>query len=747
MWIAQTEVVAIMRYVDRTRAPIPQVLTSDRARYAVNEVHRFIKRTDSEIAQRRSPFDESLIYNGEVRDALRTLFADKCAYCESRSYYNEMSTEQLRPRRLSDRREDITSHYAWLSYDWENLYWVCADCSKRKGARFPVDGQLARPFSTVSEARSTERARFIDPCFDDPRAHLRLSYDGDYLTLSEKGTETLNLLDLNRPALRDARQETIRQLHHLLDLGLRRDLSTNELAESIRTALSPNAPFSGAAIQYFGTVIEFATGKHPRWSTNGPTMNRVLEDLFLIDPTAIQRGVGRASEEIGKIVPRRYIPEEEFSDTTASTPAASAAVREIEIVNFKGINQIKLTIPPYRRDRGSAGALMLLGENAAGKSSVLEAVALAMLGHKEAAKLIPAENLLRRKGDTRLELVETEPAAVRIDFYDRREPAILNVDPLERKHKSNPQPRSVVIGYGPRRYSEEGKSWTRSRSARVRGLFRPTAPLADPVNWLRYLADHDPVRFNAIARGLREILALRESDNLILDSEMGVCVSVHGRLEPVSKLSEGYRSLFAMAVDMMRELLQDQPDLEDARGVVLIDEVETHLHPRWKMRVMTALRRAMPNVTFIATTHDPLCLRGMEDGEVVVLVKDEHQNIHKVNDLPDITGMRADQILTSDYFGLNSTADPRTEAELSYYVSALTRAEAGDPSAEDEANHLGQDLRQTLVLGDTAASQIAHEALRRFLDDRRELPPIERSRSRREVIERMLEALRSPLEE
>src|SRR3546814_20575292 len=59
--------------------------------------------------------------------------------------------------------------------------------------------------------------------------------------------------------------------------------------------------------------------------------------------------------------------------------------------------------------------------------------------------------------------------------------------------------------------------------------------------------------------------------------------------------------------------------LANARALVLVDEIEAHLHPRWKLRIMKGLREALPNVTFIVTTHDPLCLRGLGANEVMVL--------------------------------------------------------------------------------------------------------------------------------
>src|SRR5262249_59934446 len=108
---------------------------------------------------------------------------------------------------------------------------------------------------------------------------------------------------------------------------------------------------------------------------------------------------------------------------------------------------------------------------------------------------------------------------------------------------------------------------------------------------------------------------------------------------PLNRLSEGYKTIVATVVDVMREMLEYWPDLESAKGVVLIDELETHLHPRWKMRIVQRLRRAMPQVQFVATTHDPLCLRGLYDGEAQVLQRDADKRIEKLVEVPNVRGL------------------------------------------------------------------------------------------------------------
>jgi hypothetical protein len=103
--------------------------------------------------------------------------------------------------------------------------------------------------------------------------------------------------------------------------------------------------------------------------------------------------------------------------------------------------------------------------------------------------------------------------------------------------------------------------------------------------------------------------------------------------------------------------------LEAAEGLVVIDELGAHLHPRWRMRIVESLRKAFRRVQFIVSTHDPLCLRGLENDEAIVLRRTSRRRIYVVPDLPPLKGMRVDQILTSEYFGLYSTMDPTVERQ------------------------------------------------------------------------------------
>ena len=113
------------------------------------------------------------------------------------------------------------------------------------------------------------------------------------------------------------------------------------------------------------------------------------------------------------------------------------------------------------------------------------------------------------------------------------------------------------------------------------------------------------------------------------------------------------------------------------------------------------------------TTHDPLSLRGMSDGEVQVMIRDEGEHIERLEGLPDVRGLRAEQLLTSDYFGLASTADPELEVALAH------KADLAQRSAEPTIPASPLDkLSGAAMLGDTPQEQLAVEAMDAFLEAR-----------------------------
>lgn len=94
----------------------------------------------------------------------------------------------------------------------------------------------------------------------------------------------------------------------------------------------------------------------------------------------------------------------------------------------------------------------------------------------------------------------------------------------------------------------------------------------------------------------------------------------------ISQLSDGERSFLAILGDMVRRLALANPDLDDplqGYGIVLIDELELHLHPTWQRRIVANLRDTFPNIQFIGTTHSPFVIQALRPGELINLDPEE----------------------------------------------------------------------------------------------------------------------------
>lgn len=106
-----------------------------------------------------------------------------------------------------------------------------------------------------------------------------------------------------------------------------------------------------------------------------------------------------------------------------------------------------------------------------------------------------------------------------------------------------------------------------------------------------------------------------------------------GDILPFHLLSDGYRRVFAIVADIARRAAMLNPHLgaeavRRSTGVVAIDELDLHLHPSWQREIVGALKRAFPNIQFIATTHSPFIIQSLAPGEVIALEAEAGQPTH-----------------------------------------------------------------------------------------------------------------------
>jgi len=126
----------------------------------------------------------------------------------------------------------------------------------------------------------------------------------------------------------------------------------------------------------------------------------------------------------------------------------------------------------------------------------------------------------------------------------------------------------------------------------------------------------------AIDRAIRVFLPEFENIEVVTEPSLRLVVSKRGEKFDLTQLSDGERSLLAMMMDLCRRLSLANPELPDpllGAGVVLIDEIELHLHPTWQRGVVERLRTTFPHIQFVLTTHSPFVIQSLRDGELIRL--------------------------------------------------------------------------------------------------------------------------------
>ena len=245
---------------------------------------------------------------------------------------------------------------------------------------------------------------------------------------------------------------------------------------------------------------------------------------------------------------------------------------------------------------------------------------------------------------------------------------------------------------------------------------------ADVLSQLDYSAYKHNVksktRLQSMKRALTDILPFIDSaaDIEILDPE-----GPGGRLRfrtrhgsvPLDGLSLGHRTITAWIVDLAWKLVRRYPESErplEEPAVVLIDEIDLHVHPRWQRTMMKQFSEHFKNVQFVATTHSPLMVTSMSDVNVAVLKQtDAGDHVVIENDPEVVEGWRFDQILVS-LFGLETARSLRVEALMTEREELLEKSPV-TPLDKRRLRRIGHEL-SSLPTGERSEDLEAMRILR-----------------------------------
>jgi len=604
-----------------------------------------------------------------------------------------------------------------------------------------VSGARAQASDGAATA-DRETALLLDPCRDDPETELEFLEDGTVQSTTERGRNTIEVFALNRASLVEARR----------DICGRVDGIGNAFLDDNRPELWTEDNFVKAVMS---EVPEdwgfFALARQQAQRHLARAQAQVSAKMVAAAPEdgARKRGARKSADP----APARIVS---YKPALAARPYQGAIwLRRVVIENFKALRHLELQFPDHTTPLPIANQeaeivqqaadvpasqpwIMLLGENGVGKSTVLKAIALAMMSEEQRRKLgSDARTWLSRGAGRR-----ASSGMVRLEFTVGAEPIELHFNRRETRALVRGEPPDMpVLGYGSTRLLPQKARRRRAERCRVLNLFDSRAPLSDAEPWLASTTEVTRAQFNLLATAIKDLLSW-DDDDQILRRKARLFATVNGDYGPIRDLSDGYQSVLALATDMMLNLSRATFDMNNVEGVVLLDELEVHLHPRWKIAIVGALRKAFPRVRFIASTHDPLCVQGIRKGELHVITRQGEHELPVIEQVDVRPGMRADQILTGEWFGVPTTRDPETLALMREHSQLLQKRERTDGETT-RFQQLDRELRKRLdeYIG-TEDEQIALQAVADLRSQDRERVGTAGVASAAELRAKVLEVLR-----
>ena len=188
---------------------------------------------------------------------------------------------------------------------------------------------------------------------------------------------------------------------------------------------------------------------------------------------------------------------------------------------------------------------------------------------------------------------------------------------------------------------------------------------------------------------------------------------------PLDVLSQGTQSIIQFVARLLlgyAEYYDFPEDLEDKQGILIIDELDAHLHPSWQRRIIPTLTQHFPNVQIFCSTHSPLMLSGLKQGQVQLLRRDVNNKVTVSVNESDIAGWTSDEILR-EFLGVSDPTDAATASRLSRLQELMREEELSDAQAE-ELELLRPTVRDDLLRGPTSAQVIRFaEELKRIRDE------------------------------
>jgi len=313
-----------------------------------------------------------------------------------------------------------------------------------------------------------------------------------------------------------------------------------------------------------------------------------------------------------------------------------STINNINIEHFFSIDKLELNNLKDKRE------IYIVGENGDGKSLFLQALTIALVGVQDGEVF----NFMKFQKNYNLSIIDSNGE-------------LFNHDP----DKSYPH----VLAYGSARnnYCEMKEDNTGYLT-----LFPSDYDLKNPLKWLQYL----DYKEQSGKKGVISTTKAKEILQYLLASDVEIDISPDkvtffqkGSESTFDQLSSGYQGVIIVICDLISRMAEKQPNvknIEEFRGVVLIDEVELHLHPKWKYNFMNKLRTSFPLIQFIVTTHSPTVILGASKEAVFYKIYKNEGRVEISKQIPN-SGYTHNSLVSSPLFDLEEISSRNYEKHVS----------------------------------------------------------------------------------
>lgn len=327
--------------------------------------------------------------------------------------------------------------------------------------------------------------------------------------------------------------------------------------------------------------------------------------------------------------------------TFLDKPKLPFALLALTIENFQGI--YNTSIADLNPD---AQWIFITGENGYGKTSILQAIALGLNSNSD------LEKYLDDRSRVSLEIINHNEKA----FVVRSKGSI---------SPSHSYWENYVIGYGPARLNVQAQSAEnkeeRSNANNVLSLFESDTPLKN-LNYELFASLHlDKEAFFELQEIIKIVTKGRISEITVDEREAFFTETLSNGDKlislPLKKLAAGFRNIINLVTDIYLRLKKTHRGIpfRNFFGIVLLDEIENHLHPIIQKELPTALSEVFPKIQFIITTHSPIPLLSAKKNSIILKVdrtKAEGVIMEKI-EIDNLTSLTPNILFTSPIFGLS----------------------------------------------------------------------------------------------